>query len=282
VVDQELAVKEIASAMRRARLGVAAKNRPMGSFLFLGPTGVGKTETAKALAEAYFGAEARMLRFDMSEYQGASAIDRIIGSSTTQNPGILTTAVRENPFSLLLLDEIEKAEPNVLNLFLQVLDEGWLTDASGRRVNFRNLIIIATSNAAAELIREIVQQGADPSGLKQKIMDAVQQNNIFKPEFLNRFDGVVIFKPLSREDILQIAKFQLVGLAKRLQGQELIFQPTEELIQKVALLGYDPTYGARAMKRVIQDSVEDLIAKKMLKGEIQKQVPFEIKAEEIQ
>lgn len=281
VVDQEEAVKEISSAMRRARLGVATKSRPMGSFLFLGPTGVGKTETAKALAEAYFGSENRMLRFDMSEYQGPTAVERMIGSSFSQQAGAITTAVRENPFSLLLLDEIEKADANVLNLFLQVLDEGWLTDAFGRRVNFRNLIIIATSNASAELIRQMVGQGANLLSSKQKILDYIQQNGIFKPEFLNRFDGIVLFRPLSEQDVLKISELMLDGLAKRLEEQNILFKPNRQLIEKVASLGFEPTSGARAMRRVIQDKVEDLIAKKMLSGEIKKNEAFEINVEEI-
>ncbi|MDD5590201.1 MAG: ATP-dependent Clp protease ATP-binding subunit [Candidatus Portnoybacteria bacterium] len=281
VIGQELALKEVSSAMRRARLGVAAQNRPMGSFLFLGPTGVGKTETAKALAEAYFGSEKKMLRFDMSEYQGPTAVERIIGSSLIQTSGQLTTAVKENPFSLLLLDEIEKADPNILNLFLQALDEGWLTDALGRKINFRNLIIIATSNASAELIRQMVQQGIDPSKFKERVLDFVQQNGIFKPEFLNRFDGVVIFRPLSRENILDIAGLMLKGLAARLAEQDYIFNFGEDLAAKISELGYEPTNGARAMRRVIQNQVEDLIAKKILANEIQKRQPFEIKAEEI-
>jgi len=282
VIGQEEAVKEISSAMRRARLNVGAKNRPIGNFLFLGPTGVGKTETAKALAGAYFGDEKRMLRFDMSEYQGENAIERMIGSPTNQTPGILTTAVHENPFSLILLDEIEKADAKVLNLFLQILDEGWVTDAFGRKINFRNSIIIATSNAASELIRESTAKHLSFEETKQKILEYIQQNNIFRPEFLNRFDGIVLFQPLTEQEILQVAKLLLADLTKRLSGQDLIFQPSQTLIEKVARLGYDPTFGGRAMRRVIQDKVEDLIAKKMLAGEIQKQTPFEIKAEEIQ
>jgi ATP-dependent Clp protease ATP-binding subunit ClpA len=281
VIDQELAVKEISSAMRRSRLSVAAKNRPMGSFLFLGPTGVGKTETAKALAEAYYGAEGRMLRFDMSEYQGVTSLERMIGSSVTQTPGVLTTAARENPFSLLLLDEVEKADQNILNLFLQVLDEGWLTDALGHKVSFRNMIIIATSNAAGELIRELVQKGSRPDDFKQKILDYIQQNSIFRPEFLNRFDGIILFEPLSSENLLKVSAMQLENLSKRMAAQDYVFRPSQDLIAKIAELGYDPAFGARAMKRVIQDKVEDLIAKKMLKNEIAKKVPFEIKASEI-
>src|SRR4030042_873119 len=282
VVNQEAAVKEISSAMRRARLAIAAKNRPMGTFLFLGPTGVAQTETAKALAEAYYGNESRMLRFDMSEYQGVTALERMIGSSVTQTPGVLTTAARENPFFLLLRDEIEKADLGILNLFLQVLDEGWLTDALGRKVTFRNMIIIATSNAAGEMIRQMVQQNLNPEQFKQKILDFIQQNSIFRPEFLNRFDGIVIFEPLSQENLLKVSALQLEILAKRMAAQDYIFRPNQELTAKIAQLGYHPAFGARAMKRVIQDKVEDLIAKKMLRNEIQKKVPFEIMASEIQ
>jgi len=281
VINQELAIQQIASAMRRARSGVSATNRPMGSFLFLGPTGVGKTETAKALAEAYFNSESRMLRFDMSEYQGPEAIDRMIGSTLTQQQGLLTTAVHKNPFSLLLLDEIEKADKKVLDLFLQVLDEGWLTDAFGRKINFRNLIIIATSNASAELVRQMVQQGFDPNLFKQQVLDYIQQNNIFKPEFLNRFDGIVVFHPLSPENVQKIARLLLNNLANRLKEQDIFFNISDALVEKVAQLGFDQENGARAMRRAIQDKVENLIAKKLLTNEIQKNTPFEIRPEEV-
>ncbi len=280
VINQEEAVKSIASAMRRSRMGVAEKKRPIGSFLFLGPTGVGKTETARTLAEAYFGKEERMIRLDMSEYQNIYDINRLIGSSE-EEPGYLTTAVRETPFSLVLFDEIEKAHPSILNLFLQVFDEGWLTDFSGRKVSFRNTIIIATSNAGAELIREMVGQGLNLAAEEEKILDFLQSNNIFKPEFMNRFDGVIIFHPLSKEHLMKIAGLMLKGLNKRLAEQKMAVVVTEPLLEKVVDLGYDPEYGARPMRRVIQDKIEDLISRKILDGSLQKGQSIEIKPEEI-
>ncbi len=280
LINQEEAVKDIASAMRRARLGVAEKKRPIGSFLFLGPTGVGKTETAKTLAEAYFGKEERMIRLDMSEYQNLYDINRLIGASE-EEPGHLTTAVREDPFTLLLLDEIEKAHPNILNLFLQVLDEGWLTDFAGRKVSFRNVIIIATSNAGAELIREMVGQGLNLAVEKERLLDFLQSNNIFRPEFMNRFDGVVVFHPLTKDHLLKVAELMLRGLNKRLAEQKMAVVITAPLLKKVVELGYDPQYGARPMRRVIQDKIEDLISRKILDGSLQKGQSIEIKPEEI-
>jgi len=280
VINQEEAVKSIASAMRRSRMGVAEKKRPIGSFLFMGPTGVGKTETAKALAEAYFGKEERMIRLDMSEYQNLYDINRLIGSSE-EELGSLSTAVRETPFSLVLFDEIEKAHPNILNLFLQVLDEGWLTDFAGRKVSFRNTIIIATSNAGAELIREMVGQGLNLTAEKERLLDFLQSNNIFKPEFMNRFDRVTIFHPLSKEHLMKIAGLMLGGLNKRLAEQKIAVVITEPLLEKVVELGYDPQYGARPMRRVIQDKIEDLISRKILDGSLQKGQSIEIKPEEI-
>lgn len=281
IINQELAINDLSSAMRRTRLQISERRRPIGSFLFLGPTGVGKTETAKALAEIYFGSEERMNRFDMSEFQGSNAIEKMIGNAQNKTPGLLTTAVKENPFSLLLLDEIEKADYAVLNLFLQVLEEGWLTDSLGRKINFKNQIIIATSNAGAEFIRQKMQEKLDDEILRTQLMDHVLKNNIFKPEFINRFDGVITFKPLTKEHLLLVAKLMLNGLKKRLAKQDLLFDFDEKLIAKVAELGYDPANGARPMRRVLQRKVEDLIAQKMLKNEIQKKSPFIISAEEI-
>ncbi|NOY35656.1 MAG: ATP-dependent Clp protease ATP-binding subunit [bacterium] len=283
IINQNGAINDIASAMRRARLGIGEKKRPIGSFLFMGPTGVGKTETAKALAEIYFGSEKRMNRFDMSEFQGMGAIEKMIGSKEKGSGGLLTTAVKENPFALLLLDEIEKADYGVLNLFLQVLDEGWLTDAIGKKINFRNQIIIATSNAGAELIRTSIGEGGsvDDEELRKQLLDDILKRGVFRPEFLNRFDGTVIFKPLSRENLFKIAELMLNGLKKRLAKQDIIFNFDDSLCLKIAELGYDPANGARPMRRVIQKKVEDLIAKKMLTGEIKKRIPFAVRAEDI-
>jgi len=283
VVNQEEAIKEISSAMRRRRLEIGDAKRPIGSFLFLGPTGVGKTETAKALAETYYGDEERMIRLDMTEYQEENdALEKLLGSPDGQTVGQLVSAVRERPFSLLLLDEIEKAGSRVVQLFLQVLEDGFLTDSLGRRVSFKETIIIATSNAGADLIRELVN---DEPGLlnakKTQVLDYVQDKGIFKPEFLNRFDSVVLFEPLNRENLFKIAGLMLSGLAKRLSEQRLLFEFEDDLIVKVVDLGYDPQYGARPMRRVIQQKIEDLIAKKVLSGEIQKDVAFVIKGEEI-
>ncbi len=280
VIGQDEAIGSVASAMRRARLGIGEKKKPIGTFLFLGPTGVGKTETAKALAQAYFGAEDRMIRFDMSEYQNSSDLGRLIGTQQGE-PGNIVTQVRENPFSLLLLDEVEKAHPNILNLFLQVLDEGWLTDAWGRKINFRNTIIVATSNAGAELIRQEVAGGANPTIIKEKILDFVQRQGIFRPEFLNRFDGIIIYQPLSKENLVLIAKLLLGSLAKRLAEQEINFVVSDALAAKVAELGYAPEFGARPMRRVIQDKIEDLISRRILSNEIQKGQTIEIQPNEI-
>lgn len=270
IVNQEEAVSQVAKAMRRSRLGIAQKNKPIGTFLFLGPTGVGKTETAKALAESYYGGEEQMLRFDMSEYQGPEAIERVLGSSKTKEPGIIASAIRKNPFSLLLLDEIEKANPDVLNLFLAILDEGFFSDAFGRKIDCRHLIIIGTSNAGGEFIREEINRGFKKEELPAKVLDFVQRKGIFSPEFLNRFDSVVVYHSLNKDQLRMVARLLLKRLNQRLADKNLSLKITDELVEKVVELGYSPTLGARPMNRVIQDKIEDQIAQKILKGELKK------------
>jgi len=282
VIDQEEAVKLISEAMRRARAGVKAGKRPIGSFLFLGPTGVGKTETSKALAEAYFGSEERMIRLDMSEYQEAGSISRLIGLEEKEEPGLLTKAMSDNPFSLLLLDEIEKTHPNILNLFLQVLDDGWLTDAFGKKVSFTDSIIIGTSNAGAEIIRQRVKESKDLTSFKDELIDHLLKQGIFRTEFLNRFDAVVLFKPLAHEDLIKIAILMINNLSKRLyegMGIRLVVNP--DLVEKIAKLGYQPEFGARPMRRVIQDKIESKIAKEILEKNLKRGAFIEIKADEI-
>lgn len=282
IIDQEEAIEQIAKSMRRARTGISAKNRPIGTFLFLGPTGVGKTETAKALAEAYFGSESRMIRLDMSEYQTEDALSRAIGSAANREPGLFAKSIREEPFSLLLVDEIEKSDRKVLNLFLTILDEGYFTDAFGKKVDCRNLIIIATSNAGAEFIRQKVsapdsQKVLHVPNLSKEVTEYVLHEGIFSPEFLNRFDGVVVFKPLTPEHLQKIAKLMLENLNQRLAAKDCSIKITPELIKQVAHQGYEPSFGARPMRRLIQDKIEDQIAQKMLKGEIKPGEELEIK-----
>jgi ATP-dependent Clp protease ATP-binding subunit ClpC len=278
IVNQEEAVKGISVAMRRARAGISSKKRPMGTFLFLGPTGVGKTETSKALAQIYFGSEEKMIRLDMSEFQSISDIPRLVGAvSPVEMQGLLTTPVRENPFSLLLLDEIEKAHPNILNLFLQVLDEGHITDGQGRKVVFTNTIIICTSNAGAEIIFKETSQGGKVE--KDKLLSSLFEKNAFKPEFVNRFDATVIFNPLTKENLLKIAEITLLGLKKSLKEKEIDFEITENLKQKIVELSYKPEYGAREMRRVVQDKVENTIAEALLSDKLKKEDKFEINPE---
>ncbi|MFH2013571.1 MAG: AAA family ATPase [Patescibacteria group bacterium] len=282
IINQEEAVKMISEAMRRARAGVQEGKRPIGSFLFLGPTGVGKTETSKALANAYFGSSERMIRFDMSEYQQIQAISRLIGMPEKDEPGLLTKAIADDPFSLVLFDEIEKTNPNILNLFLQVFDEGWLTDAFGRKVSFRNSIIIGTSNAGAELIRQKVRQGKGLETFKDELIDYLLKQNLFRPEFLNRFDAVVVFKPLTHENLIEIAKLMLTSLANRLyEGKGIRFVISHELVDMVAKLGYEPEFGARPMRRVIQDKIESKIARDILENNLKRGDFVEIKLEEL-
>ncbi|MEK7088463.1 MAG: AAA family ATPase [Patescibacteria group bacterium] len=269
VVGQSEALKAVATTVRRARSGIQNPNRPLGSFLFLGPTGVGKTETAKALAAAFFGDEKKILRLDMSEYKSADAMDKLIGSFERGRPGVLSSLVRENPYGVLLLDEFEKAAREVLDLFLQVLDEGFFSDMSGKRVNLRNLLIIATSNAGADAIWQFVKQGGDLQNHKEEIVDQLVGQAILKPELLNRFDGVVLFRPIVGDDLRAVAKLQLEKLAERLREKSVALVINEALVDYLVRFGTDPKFGARPLTRVIQDKVEALIAEKLLRGEIQ-------------
>ena len=277
IINQEEAVKEVSAALRRARAGVSVKKGPIGTFLFLGPTGVGKTETSKALAEIYFGSEERMIRLDMSEFQNVEDIPRLIGSPGEE--GLLTTQVREKPFSLILLDEVEKAHPNILNLFLQVLDEGHLTDGLGRKVDFKNTIIIATSNAGYLIILDALRENTVWSQVKEKLLNYCFEKAIFRPEFINRFDAVVVFGPLSKENLLDIAELMLGKLKKGLAEKEIEFMITLPLKEKMVELGYDPTFGARNLQRVIQDNVGNILAKAILSGELKRGNKVEVDPE---
>jgi ATP-dependent Clp protease ATP-binding subunit ClpC len=262
IINQEQAVKEICTALRRARSEITMRKGPMGAFLFLGPTGVGKTETSKALAFTYFGSEDRMVRMDMSEFQNTKDIDRLLG--TAEEDGLLTTKVREDPFSLVLLDEFEKAHPNILNLFLQVFDEGYITDGVGRKVDFKNSIIIATSNAGYEIILKAVKSKENWDKVKQKILDYIFEQRIFRPELVNRFDATVVFTPLTKQNLMDIAQLMLSSLGKNLKEKGIEFIITKELKERVVELGYNPTFGAREMRRVIQENVENNIASAFL------------------
>jgi len=268
VIGQDFAVRQIAETMRRARVGMASEKKPLGSFLFLGPTGVGKTESAKALAEAYFGDENRMTRLDMSEYQKADSVDRLLGSIESGKTGVLSDKIKENPYALLLLDEVEKAHPDILNLFLQILDEGWLTDVFGKKINFKNQIIIATSNAGSEIIKESIEQKLAPTDIQKKVTDYAIKNGIFHPELLNRFEGVIFFHPLSQVDVLEVTEKLLRNYAERLKEEKNIdIQFDSGIVEKVAQNSFDPVFGARATHRYIEDKIGDNVVKKIISEE---------------
>lgn len=270
IVNQEAAIKKIVQTMLRLRTGIIKQNKPAGVFLFIGPTGVGKTLTAKTLAKVYFGGENRMIRFDMSEFQNIESIDRFIGSPHTQQPGQFVSKVRDMPFSVILLDELEKAHPKILNLFLQVFSDARLTDIFGKTVSFKHNIIIATSNAGAEYIRELIKQQVDPAKEKEMIVDYLLKENLFRPEFLNRFDDIIIFHSLNKEQIKQIAKILLNKLAERLKKQNYFLKITDDIVNYIAEIGFNPQFGARPMQRAIQDTVEVIISKKIINKEIKR------------
>lgn len=268
LVNQEIAVSLIARSLRSRVSGVSKENRPVGSFLFLGPTGVGKTETAKVLAKVYYGAEDQVLRFDMAEYAGREGLERLIGSQDNNSPGALTTAIKNRPASLLLLDEIEKAPREIYNLFLTLLDEGVMTDAGGRKIIGKHLFIIATSNASAEYIRQLVSQGVKGEELQKQVVNKVLEDGIFSPEFLNRFDGVVVYEPLTNEHLVKVAGHLLTEMVENLKKKNITMQVTREATEKLAKEGFDPAFGARPMRRIVDLVLGDLIGKAILAGEV--------------
>jgi ATP-dependent Clp protease ATP-binding subunit ClpC len=281
MINQEYAIKVMADALRRARSGLKGGTRPLGSFLLLGPTGVGKTETAKTLAEMYFGGSGAMIRFDMSEYHGEEGIRKLIGAYDSHEPGILASRLREKPFSLLLFDEFEKASHDVHNLFLQILDEGFFADGAGKRVSARETMIIATSNAGANLVWDMLKAGRDPADIQSEVIDKIRADNIFLPELLNRFDAIVVYHPLSREQLQKVAMLMLGELKLKLAVNEMHFEPSEDLAARVVEIGYDPAFGARPMRRAIADRVEQVIAKKILAGELKRGDTFTFSTEDI-
>lgn len=272
VIGQDEAIKVIAQAIRRLRSGMISQQRPI-SFLFLGPTGVGKTETAKALASIYFGGEKSMIRLDMSEYSDETGERRLLGSPPGQGTerGELTEQVRDHPYSLILLDEFEKAHPRILDLFLQVLDDGRLTDNKGRTVSFINTLIIATSNAGSEFIREEVLKGNPlDQQFEAKLIEYLQSNRIFKPELLNRFDDIITFRPLTQDQIKKICELMLKQVVSNLLEKDIVVIWEDKVLEKIASEGFDPQFGARPIRRYIQNKIEDLLAQKILAGEIQR------------
>ncbi|HBT81716.1 hypothetical protein A2757_03650 [Candidatus Giovannonibacteria bacterium RIFCSPHIGHO2_01_FULL_48_47] len=281
VVDQEEAINSIANAIRRARSGIRNPQKPIGSFMFLGPTGVGKTETAKTLAHIYFGNEEAMLRFDMSEYQSEDSLERLVGSFAKNEPGLLASKILSSPYSVVLLDEFEKSNPKVRNLFLQVLDEGFFTDYLGKRINMRNTIIVATSNAGSEIIWELVKQGLDKTKLQEKIITHIQREKIISPELLNRFDAVIVFRPLGFKVLKKISELALKKLQERLEKQNYLLRINEALIEAVTQGGYNPSLGARPMQRFIQDKIEKLISEKIIRGELKPGAEFSLTPEEL-
>lgn len=273
IIGQSEAVTAVANALRRARAELRDAKRPIATFLFVGPTGVGKTELAKTLAEVYFGGEETMVRLDMSEYQDASSVSRLIGAppgyAGAGTGGTLTEAVRRKSFSLILLDELEKAHPDVWNIFLQVFDDGRLTDSTGRTIDFTNAIIVATSNAATGYIQDRLQQGTALETVKKELING-QLQQTFRPEFLNRFDNIILFTPLSMIEVQQIVRLMVAEIAKQLEVKNIHFTASPEAIAELAQAGYDPQFGARSLRRTVQEKVDNALATILLEGRLER------------
>jgi ATP-dependent Clp protease ATP-binding subunit ClpB len=270
VIGQEEAIKVVSDAVRRSRAGISDPDRPSGSFLFLGPTGVGKTELCKALAEFLFDSRDAMVRIDMSEFMEKHAVSRLVGAPPGyvgyEEGGYLTEAVRRRPYSVILLDEVEKAHPDVFNILLQVLDDGRLTDGQGRTVDFRNTVIVMTSNLGSSLIQELSDDTPESyTQMKAAVMGVVQAH--FRPEFINRLDDIVVFHPLDKAQIREIARIQTRYLAKRLAERQIVLELDDSALMLLGNVGFDPVYGARPLKRAIQAQLENPLAQKILSGE---------------
>jgi len=306
IIDQEEAVKAVSEAIRRARAGISEPKRPLGSFLFLGPTGVGKTELSKALAEFLFGSEDALIRLDMSEFKEEHSISKLIGAPPGyvgyEEGGKLTEAVRRKPYSVVLLDEVEKAHPRVFDLFLQVLEDGRLTDSQGRTVSFRNCVIIMTSNLGSDYIREFMERfserfkdvykrGDDLEKerllkefnfefeiVKERVNEVVKR--FFRPEFINRIDEIIVFKPLLWNEIIEISKLLISRLKSRLKEQKIDMEITDKALELLAIKGFDPILGARPLRRVIQKEIENEISKLILSGKITEGSKITIDAED--
>ena len=279
LIGQNEAVSAVAKAIRRGRVGLKDPKRPIGSFIFLGPTGVGKTELCKALAEAMFGSENMMIRLDMSEYMEKHTVSRLVGSPPGyvgfEEGGQLTEKVRRNPYSVVLFDEIEKAHPDVFNILLQILEDGILTDSQGRKVDFKNTVIIMTSNIGARLLNEkkvsfgfgdSAADSGDRADIKEKVLGELK--NAFRPEFLNRVDDIIVFSKLNKDEIRIIASKMLENLNLRLSNLNITAKFTDDVIDKLSEKGFDDTYGARPLRREIQNDIEDKLSEKILDGSI--------------
>jgi ATP-dependent Clp protease ATP-binding subunit ClpC len=272
IVGQDEAVNAVSQSLRRARTELRDEKRPIINLLFLGPTGVGKTELAKTVSDVYFGSETRMIRLDMSEYQTQDSLSRLIGAppgrgSEAQEAGQLTEAVRQSPFSLVLLDELEKAHPDILTVFLQVMDDGRLTDGAGRTVDFTNAMIIATSNAGTQTIQDGIQAGRPMEQIKQQLLEE-ELKKFFRPEFLNRFDAIVVFKPLDFDQVVAIAHLELRKVATMLGRKGITLEASDAAIEDLAKRGFDPKFGARPLRRLVQDQVDNALADYLLRGQL--------------
>lgn len=280
MIGQDRAVSVVSDALRRARAGIRNQKRPVGTFMFLGPTGVGKTELARSLAAVYFGGEQNIIRLDMNEFVSADDVARLIADGT-EDAGSLTAQVMKQPFSVVLLDEIEKAHSSVLSTLLQLLDEGILRDARGREVSFRDTIVIATSNAGADRIQEYLHRGYNLEQFEDTFVDELISSNLFHPEFLNRFDELIVFAPLNKDELLKVIDLILVDINKNLSEQKITVTVTQDAKEYLVQAGYDPRLGARPMRRVVQRSVENTVAKLMLNQEVQPGGTIEISLDQV-